>query len=66
MSIADSVAKLIGRQAETILDFLTKPMGVYEFRDRLVKNLREFLIEVASGRPYLGSAIYSSKKITRE
>jgi hypothetical protein len=64
MTIADSVAKLISKQVETVVDFLTKPMGVYEFRDALVKNFREFLIEVASGRPYLGMT--SRAKITRE
>jgi len=60
MAIIDSLMKFLDKEIETITKFLSTPMGVYEFRDELIKNFRAFLMElIESNSP-------CEKKILRE
>jgi hypothetical protein len=64
----DVLAELVGKELEVISDFLTKPMGVYETRDRMIRAFREALIKLVEGapRPAPSSPPLGSAKILRE
>jgi hypothetical protein len=61
----DVLAELVGKELEVISDFLTKPVGVYETRDRMIRAFREALIKLVGGAPR-SSSVPGTAKILRE
>jgi len=62
VSVAEKFMNFIAREMDTVVEFLSTPMGIYEFRDKLIKNFRAFVMETLSGispsKTILGSVTY--------
>ena len=67
MAVIDNIINFIGKEVETVVKFITTPMGVYEFRDEIIKNLRSFMIETAKtiGVPSLSELGFRKAKVLR-